>query len=136
MLLRRALGILGRSSRIIQLDPQGCRGAACVAVLVVPRAQVYVVQLLRSGQQRPIHGAVRKHDGDLLRGRGGSVIWSREFAMGNPETFSLAPVAKLLDRWLGEEMVIVDPFARNSDRGTITNDLNPTTCAEYHMLAE
>lgn len=53
--------------------------------------------------------------------------WSREFAMGNSETFSLAPVAKLLDRWLGEEMVIVDPFARNSDRGTITNDLNPTT---------
>src|ERR1700678_2025101 len=67
MLLRRALGILGRSSRIIQLDPQGCRGAACVAVLVVPRAQVYVVQLLRSGQQRPIHSSFRKHDGDLLR---------------------------------------------------------------------
>ena len=56
--------------------------------------------------------------------------------MPNSETFSLPPVASLLDRWLGEEMVIVDPFARNSQRGTITNDLNPTTDAKFHLLAE
>jgi hypothetical protein len=60
----------------------------------------------------------------------------REFAMPNAETFSIPPIAKLLSRWLGEEMVVVDPFARNSKRGTVTNDLNPTTDAEYHMLAE
>jgi len=56
--------------------------------------------------------------------------------MGNAETFSLPPVKRLLDRWLTEGQVIVDPFARNSTRGTVTNDLNPATTAQYHMLAE
>lgn len=31
--------------------------------------------------------------------------------------------------------VIIDPFARNSGRGTITNDLNPDTSAGHHMHA-
>lgn len=65
--------------------------------------------------------------------------FKREFAMGNAETFSLPPVRRLLDRWLPaplESPVIVDPFARNSKRGTVTNDLNPQTSAEFHMLAE
>jgi hypothetical protein len=63
-------------------------------------------------------------------------IFSREFAMPNSETFSLPPVARLLNTWLDGCCCIVDPFARNSRRGTITNDLNPETTAEYHMLAE
>jgi len=58
------------------------------------------------------------------------------FAMPNSETFSLPPVNALLNRWLGDAMVIVDPFARNSKRATVTNDLNPATDAEFHMLAE
>lgn len=62
--------------------------------------------------------------------------FSREFAMGNPETFSLPPVSRLLDRWIAPENIVVDPFARNSKRGTITNDLNPNTEAQYHLLAE
>ncbi len=64
------------------------------------------------------------------------MIWRREFTMPNRETFSLPPLAKLLDRYLAAEDVIVDPFARDSTRGTITNDLNPLTKAQYHMLAE
>jgi hypothetical protein len=60
----------------------------------------------------------------------------REFAMPNSETFSLPPVAALLGRWIGEEMVVVDPFARNNTVATITNDLNPATDAQYHLLAE
>lgn len=63
-------------------------------------------------------------------------IFTREFAMGNAETFSLGPVSRLLDRYLGAADIIVDPFARNSNRGNVTNDLNPTTNAEFHMLAE
>jgi hypothetical protein len=62
--------------------------------------------------------------------------WSREFAMPNSETFSLPPVARLLDRWLAGRAVIVDPFARNSTRATITNDLNPATLAQHHLHAE
>lgn len=56
--------------------------------------------------------------------------------MPNAETFSLPPVARLLDKWLHECRVIVDPFARNSLRATLTNDLNPATTATHHMRAE
>lgn len=64
--------------------------------------------------------------------------FSRVFAMPNADTFMLPPVSNLLDRWLSpcDNPVIVDPFARNSKRGTVTNDLNPETQAIYHMLAE
>ena len=62
------------------------------------------------------------------------MIYSREFAMPNSETFSLPPVSRLLDRYLTG--VVVDPFARNSQRGTVTNDLNPETTAQFHMTAE
>ena len=62
--------------------------------------------------------------------------FSREFAMPNSETFSLAPVSRLLDRWINPGEIVVDPFSRNSKRATITNDLNPNTSADFHMLAE
>ena len=62
--------------------------------------------------------------------------FNREFAVPTAETFSLPPVAKLLDRWLLGCAVVVDPFARNSKYGTLRNDLNPNTTAEYHLLAE
>lgn len=64
------------------------------------------------------------------------IVFSREFAMPSAETFALAPVARLLDKWLMGCAVIVDPFARNSDRGTLTNDLNPETTALRHMHAD
>jgi hypothetical protein len=56
--------------------------------------------------------------------------------MPSGETFSLLPVSKLLDRWLTGRAVIVDPFARNSKRGTITNDLSFATNADNHMHAD
>lgn len=60
---------------------------------------------------------------------------TRVWSMPNPCTFDVAPIADLLDRWIEPGMVVVDPFARDSKRGTITNDLNPGTTAEYHMDA-
>jgi hypothetical protein len=62
--------------------------------------------------------------------------FNREFSMPNSETFSLPPVARLLDKWLPAGGVIVDPFARNSKRANLTNDLNPETSAQFHILAE
>lgn len=64
------------------------------------------------------------------------VMMSREFGMPNAETFSLPPISRLLDCYLKPEMIVIDPFARNSARGTVTNDLNPQTRATHHMLAE
>lgn len=60
----------------------------------------------------------------------------RAWAMPRKDTFALAPVAELLDRWLEGRAVVVDPFARDSTRGTITNDLSPKTKAQHHMLAD
>lgn len=64
--------------------------------------------------------------------------WLREFAMPNSETFSMVPVAKLLRKHIPSvhSLIVVDPFARNSKWGTITNDLNPATESMYHELAE
>ena len=64
------------------------------------------------------------------------IQYSRQFAMPNRETFSLPPVSELLDRWLVGTARVVDPFARSSKRGTITNDLNPSVGAQYNLKAE
>jgi hypothetical protein len=56
--------------------------------------------------------------------------------MPNSETFAMLPIQQLLNKWLKGRPVIIDPFARNSTRATITNDLDPNTLAQYHMLAE
>jgi len=60
----------------------------------------------------------------------------REWAMPSSDTFSIPPITRLLDHWLKDRPVVIDPFARNSTRGTITNDLSPATTAHYHLLAE
>jgi hypothetical protein len=63
------------------------------------------------------------------------IAMSRAWCMPSADTFEMAPCAALLDRWLIGRSVIVDPFARNGRRGTLRNDLNPETRAEYHMDA-
>lgn len=55
--------------------------------------------------------------------------------MPNSETFSILPIRALLKRYIEPGMVVIDPFARNSKIGTITNDLNPETSAEHHLDA-
>ena len=65
-----------------------------------------------------------------------SVIFTRVFAMPNAATFSILPIASLLGRYINDVKVVVDPFARFSQWGTLRNDLNPDTGAEYHMAAE
>jgi hypothetical protein len=64
-----------------------------------------------------------------------SYTMSREWAMPSADTLSIRPIAAFADRWLRGRAVVVDPFARNSRVGTITNDLNPATSAQYHMDA-
>lgn len=56
--------------------------------------------------------------------------------MPSPETFSVKPIGDLIDKWTQGREVIVDPFARSSKRGSITNDINPDTNANYHLPAE
>lgn len=63
------------------------------------------------------------------------MIITKKWSMPNKETFSIRPIRELIDKYREEGMAIVDPFARNSDIGTITNDLDPETKAIYHKDA-
>lgn len=60
---------------------------------------------------------------------------SRVWAMPSPQTFSIKPIGALLDRWLADRTVIVDPFSSSSRRAQWCNDLNPAHC-ETPMDAE
>lgn len=60
---------------------------------------------------------------------------SREWAMPNTNTFEIKPIKDLLERYLTPFDEVVDPFANNSEWGTITNDLDLQYHTDYHMDA-
>ena len=65
-----------------------------------------------------------------------SIKFDRTWAMPNCETFSVPPIGDFVRRYLSTATVSVDPFARNKQWATHTNDLNPETRAEHNMDAE
>ena len=69
-------------------------------------------------------------------GRRNGVNITRAWAMPNSNTFSIAPINKLIKRYI-EEGIVVDPFVRNSPfKGRcISNDLDPDIVAGHHMDA-
>jgi hypothetical protein len=54
------------------------------------------------------------------------------WAMPDGETFSIRPIAKFVHKYMHSNKISIDPFARNSNMATYTNDLNPKTNAKYH----
>lgn len=56
--------------------------------------------------------------------------------MPNSDTFSVPPIGDFVQKYLHESKYSIDPFARNKQWATHTNDLNPNTKADYHMDAE
>ena len=63
------------------------------------------------------------------------MIINRIWAMPNSKTFTIKPIKELLNRYITDDMVVVDPFANESKFGTITNDLNPKFDTNYHLYA-
>lgn len=63
------------------------------------------------------------------------MIFTREWAMPNKETFSVKPIGSFVMKYLRMSNRSVDPFAGNFSYPTFTNDLNPATSAMYHMDA-
>tara|TARA_R100001082_G_scaffold109158_2_gene85751 strand:- start:213 stop:755 length:543 start_codon:yes stop_codon:yes gene_type:complete len=61
--------------------------------------------------------------------------YSRSFAMPNKETFEMLPVKEFIYRHIQPGDVIVDPYARSSKVGTITNDLNPDFNTDFNLEA-
>jgi hypothetical protein len=65
-----------------------------------------------------------------------TIRFTRCFAMPNAETFSIKPIGEFVRAYLACAKVSVDPFARNRDWATHTNDINPNTSAQWHDDAE
>jgi len=63
------------------------------------------------------------------------MLFERTFAMPDAETFSVKPIGAFVQRYLKGAKVSVDPFARDRDWATYTNDINPATKAAAHMDA-
>ncbi|HUT43909.1 MAG TPA: hypothetical protein VMW95_06190, partial [Desulfobacterales bacterium] len=61
---------------------------------------------------------------------------NRTFSMANKETFKCSPIKPFVEQYLNQSKISIDPFARNCQQCTYTNDLNPKTNAQYHMKAE
>ena len=57
---------------------------------------------------------------------------TRVWAMPTKDTFQCQPIGDFVERYLAESTVSIDPFARNCQWATYTNDLNPNTRAERH----
>lgn len=55
--------------------------------------------------------------------------------MSNSDTFTIKPIKELVERYIKDREVIVDPFANSAKYGTITNDLNPEFDTDYHIDA-
>lgn len=64
------------------------------------------------------------------------IEFSREWAMPNSNTFEVPPINDFVWKYLWQAEVSVDPFARDKDWATHTNDLNPSTKAQHHLDAE
>lgn len=64
------------------------------------------------------------------------MIFSRKWAMPNADTFSVGPIGDFVQKYLKESKVSVDPFARNKQWATYTNDIDPKTSALNHCDAE
>ncbi len=60
---------------------------------------------------------------------------SRTWAMPTGDTFDCKPIGQFVNRWIKYAKISIDPFARNKNIATYTNDLNPETKAEYHLDA-
>jgi hypothetical protein len=61
---------------------------------------------------------------------------NRVWAMPNKNTFSIKPIAALIERYINTENGYwVDPFCGKNKYADLTNDLNPEVDAHYHMDA-
>lgn len=65
-----------------------------------------------------------------------AVRFSRSWAMPTSDTFDCKPIEEFVKRYLKTSQTSIDPFARNKRWAKLTNDINPTTKAEWHMDAE
>ena len=63
------------------------------------------------------------------------MLIERAWAMPNKKTFSIKPISNLIEKYISTDVISIDPFARDSSRATITNDINPDFETTYNVDA-
>lgn len=64
------------------------------------------------------------------------MIINRVWAMPSRHTFKIKPISELIERYVGNGIGWIDPFAGENSPAEITNDLNPEKPAKYHLHAK
>jgi len=64
-----------------------------------------------------------------------TILSNRIAAQASKWTFSIGPIKELIDRYVGNGIGWVDPFAGMNSPAEFTNDHNPDCKASYHMEA-
>ncbi len=64
-----------------------------------------------------------------------NIIYNRVWAMPNKHTFKIKPIKELVDRYVGDGVRWIDPFAGYNSPCAITNDINPDAPTIYHEEA-
>lgn len=60
---------------------------------------------------------------------------NRVWAMPSKNTFTIPPIRKLLNKYVGDGKGWIDPFAGDNSPAEITNDLNPDKKTNFHLHA-
>jgi len=55
--------------------------------------------------------------------------------MPNSNTFNIPPINKFIQKYFVNSKISIDPFAKNSELATYTNDINTETKAKFHLDA-
>lgn len=55
--------------------------------------------------------------------------------MPNSRTFSIPPINEIIKKNIVGKEIIIDPFSNNNRIATITNDIDPSCDADFHMDA-
>jgi len=55
--------------------------------------------------------------------------------MPNKHTFDIKPIKELIQKYLNDELISIDPFANKNKMAKITNDLDEQYDTDYHLDA-
>jgi len=60
---------------------------------------------------------------------------TRDWAMPSANTFEILPIFKFVRKYLGENIISIDPFANKNKLANITNDIDPEMKADFCLDA-
>lgn len=64
------------------------------------------------------------------------MVIDKSFDVANKWTFQIPSIARLLERYVGNGIGWVDPFAGETSPAEFTNDINPSRPTKYHLYAD